>query len=323
VMKLLLAADPAAAQAMARLGADFDFQDVNPKDREQLEACAALATTSRKLSTELAESADTTIQMRLQTVLGRPIAAAQVRTLVGGLSADTLRAAVDSWFVGKKLAAETAKALPAAGPTILQSASKDNRRPIVFAPVGTWFRDETSFSIRYRPSAHADPVLATWLNVLADTPDLDKRPVAAAMFKELSKATAPGLCASCHSVERSTGGEMVINWRTFDRAAEPRGFTKFAHGPHLLVPQLADCSRCHAIEGAAAASVTYTDLNPARFVSDFAPMSKRQCAECHTARAAGDACQKCHNYHVDAAPMARFKEEVLQSAIRIPQSGNR
>ena len=49
VMKLLLAADPAAAQAMAKLGADFDFQDVNPKDRQQLEACAALATAIKKL----------------------------------------------------------------------------------------------------------------------------------------------------------------------------------------------------------------------------------------------------------------------------------
>jgi hypothetical protein len=293
---------------------------VNPKDRQQLEACAALATAALKLSTELAESADTTIQVRLHSVLGRPIAAAQVRTLVGGLSADTLRAAVDRWFVGTKLATDLPRAAPVAGANPWQSPLKDKWRPIVFAPVGTWFRDEASFSIRYRPSAHADPVLTTWLNVLAETPDLNQRPVAAAMFKELSKANAPGLCASCHSVERSTDGEMVINWRTFNRTAEPRGFTKFAHGPHLLLPQLTDCTHCHAIDGAAAASVTYTDLNPARFVGDFAPMSKRQCAECHTAQAAGDACQKCHNYHVEAPSLIRIKEEVLGSAIRIPQS---
>src|SRR5262249_29138919 len=52
-MRLLLAADPAAAQAMTKLGAGFDFQDVNPKDRQQLEACAALAAAINKLMTEL------------------------------------------------------------------------------------------------------------------------------------------------------------------------------------------------------------------------------------------------------------------------------
>ena len=31
-MKLLLAADPAAAQAIAKLGAGFEFQDVDPDD---------------------------------------------------------------------------------------------------------------------------------------------------------------------------------------------------------------------------------------------------------------------------------------------------
>ena len=40
VMKLLLAGDPAAAEAMATLGADFDFFDVDPDDPEQLAACA-------------------------------------------------------------------------------------------------------------------------------------------------------------------------------------------------------------------------------------------------------------------------------------------
>src|SRR5262249_46249269 len=61
-MKLLLSADPAAAQALARLGADFDFQDVNPKDRGQLEACAVLADSIKRLMAEMAGSADATVR---------------------------------------------------------------------------------------------------------------------------------------------------------------------------------------------------------------------------------------------------------------------
>ncbi len=319
VMKLLLAADPAAAQAMAKLGPDFDFQDVNPKDRQQLEACAALATSISKLSTDMAESADTTIRTRLQNVLGRPMNDTQTSLLVSGLSADTLRTAVSSWF-GVKVMTETATVAPAPGASKLAAPKRDKQEPIVFAPVGTWFRDEASFSIRYRPSAHADPVLATWLSTLAGTPDLQQRPVVAAMFKELSKANAEGLCTSCHSVERTAHNSLAINWRAYDRTVEPRGFTKFSHGPHLLLPQLANCSNCHAIEDGASAAAGYTDLDPARFVGDFAPMSKRQCAECHTPKAAGDACQKCHNYHVEAKSQLRIEEDVFQSAIRNPQS---
>jgi hypothetical protein len=112
---------------------------------------------------------------------------------------------------------------------------------------------------------------------------------------------------------------MVINWRSYDRTVEPRGFTKFSHGPHLLLPQLADCTSCHAIDHGASSTTMYTDLDPARFVGDFAPISKRQCAECHTAKAAGDACQQCHNYHLEAAPQSRTNE-VFQSAIRNPKS---
>jgi hypothetical protein len=126
------------------------------------------------------------------------------------------------------------------------------------------------------------------------------------MFKELSKANSPGLCASCHSVERNTQNRLTINWRAYDRTAELRGFTKFSHGPHLLLPQLADCTHCHAIDGKASSTTAYADLDPERFVGDFAPISKRQCAECHTAKAAGNACQQCHNYHVERVQDRRF-----------------
>jgi hypothetical protein len=320
-MKLLLASDPAAAQAMTKLGPDFDFQDINPKDRAQLEACAVLATAIRKLGDELASSIDATIRARLQNALGRAIADTQVQMLVGGLSADTLQTALDGWFAGAKTAVSSPPA--ATNATQWQTILKKRQKPLAYAPVGSWFRDGTSFSIRYRPSAHADPILATWINVLAETPDLDQRPVAAAMSKELSKANAVGLCASCHSVERTVHNSTLINWRAYDRTVEPRGFTKFSHGPHLLLPQLADCTHCHAIDRAASTTTGYTDLDPTRFVADFAPISKRQCAECHTAKAAGDACQQCHNYHVEAASQLPTEQEVFHSAIRNPKSETR
>ena len=63
-------------------------------------------------------------------------------------------------------------------------------------------------------------------------------------------------------MEQGEAGTLAINWRAYDRTNEPRGFTKFSHGPHLTLPQLADCASCHAIDDAANATTAYTDLNP-------------------------------------------------------------
>jgi hypothetical protein len=94
---------------------------------------------------------------------------------------------------------------------------------------------------------------------------------------------------------------LTINWRANDRSNAPRPFTKFAHRPHLLLPSLADCTACHAIDGKIDTTKSYADWNPRAFVSEFRPLAKQDCATCHTAKAAGDSCQKCHNYHVGQA----------------------
>jgi hypothetical protein len=179
-------------------------------------------------------------------------------------------------------------------------------RSTAFAAGGAWSRDDATLAMLYRPAGHADPVLTAWLDVLARTPDLESRPVAAAMFKELTKATSPGLCASCHSVEPSPQGALTVNWTANDRSTEPRTFTKFSHGPHLVLPQLENCASCHAINDKASVAVASTGSDPRQFVSDFKPMTKQQCAECHTKTAAGDACQSCHNYHVQKAEAWRL-----------------
>ena len=132
-------------------------------------------------------------------------------------------------------------------------------------------------------------MFTTLLNVLAATPDLNQRPVAAAMLKELSRPNAPGLCVSCHSVEKSAAGEFVDQLAGVRSHDEPRGFTKFSHGPHLLLPQLADCTHCHAIDDAASDGYFVHGLGPEAIRRAILwQSSKRQCVECHTARAAGD-----------------------------------
>src|SRR4029079_14691802 len=116
--------------------------------------------------------------------------------------------------------------------------------------------------------------LTAWLSVLAGTSDIEKRPIAFAVLKELAKPTGLGLCISCHSVDQTAPAHLAINWRAADRSAMPRAFTKFSHGPHVLLLQLTDCTACHAINEKANTSKSYADWKPGKFVSEFRPMTK-------------------------------------------------
>jgi len=275
---------------------------------------------------ELAERPRAAVRGRLTQTLGRGVTDAEVNALIAGLSEDTMRAVVTAWFPGGDSPSRSGLVSPQSVTTEPHGdGMPPNGRSFAFAPSGAWFHDEAAFAIRYRSSAHADPVLTGWLELLSGTRDLAKRPVGLAAFDELSRPTAPGLCVSCHSVEQAAANGLMANWRgggrdsfsTNDdqhlaprlvekesrplRTIGPRPFTKFSHGPHLVLPELADCSQCHALDDSADAAASYAEWDPWRFSSEFAPMRKQQCAQCHTATAAGDRCQMCHHYHVDPA----------------------
>jgi hypothetical protein len=297
-MKLLLAADPQAAKAIATLGNDFDFFDVDPADPEQLEATATLANAIKKLFFELASGGPATVETRLQNVLGRELTKSDLGNLLVGMPADLVGSAAETWLgESAALSATAANDEKAVGTKTDPKAVL--QRPFAFDQSGHWVQDDPTLSIQYTPTAHVDPVLTTWLELLASTPHMEQRPLALAMFKELTNATSPGLCASCHTAEQASDGSFTVNWRAYDGTAKPRTFTRFSHGPHLLLPQLSDCGSCHAINDAASPAASTNQYDPHAFVSDFMPLTKQHCAQCHTAKAAGESCQKCHNYHVE------------------------
>jgi hypothetical protein len=295
VMRLLLASDPHAAQAMATLGDDFDFFDVDPDDQQQLARCATLARAIRQLLVDLGNSGTGTVRERLTTALGGNVSPTESAALLAGLSADTLRGAT-TWLQESHE--------DASKPSRPESDPPAPTLDTAFAPGGTWFQDDATLSIRYRPAAHADPVVVNWLKLLTRS-DLPKQPIIDSAFAELANPTAPGLCTSCHSVEQIPDHTLTVNWRSYDRSSAARPFTKFSHGPHLVLPQLSDCTACHTIDNTAQTGTSFADADPHKFKSEFVPMSRRKCAECHTATAAGDKCQSCHNYHVtmDDFPM--------------------
>lgn len=272
--KLLLAADPEAAAAMERLGPDFSFFDIDATDPDSLADSAALTSALVRLLEDLQEEGHGAIAGRLRDLLDEETDAAD---LVARLPIDLVDRIQATW-------------LGTEAPPEPFDAIEDRTTG------GGWAIDDDRLQLTYRPAGHDDPFLRAWLDAIAALPP-ERAALRDACLAEFSRPGAPGGCLECHSVE-NVNDRLTINWRGRDRLSEPRGFTKFSHRPHLIQPDLADCTHCHRIDASVDPSAAYTGADPHRFTSEFAPLSKAACVECHRPHAAGDRCTQCHNYHV-------------------------
>jgi len=279
--KLLLAADPQGERALGVLGPQVDLFDIDATDATQLAAVADLAIATRSLIEDLAKRGHAAVVERLQTLLGREVKSAELEALAGRLSPDVVRSYRDRWFSEPPTAASTGEDRIA----LLESVA-----------AGGWVRDDRTFSLRYRPTGHADPWLRAWLDVLAEAASGPQRELADPLLRASLQPAAPGQCGHCHSLRRDAAGRLAIQWRAFQPEEESRGFTRFDHRPHLL-SHADDCTSCHRIGEA----TQLTDAHPVRpsevFTAGFEPMIKASCSGCHTPTIAGDSCTQCHRYH--------------------------
>jgi hypothetical protein len=279
--KVLMQADAAGAAALGVLGPDFDLYDVDIDDPTQLRAAVQTAESIRAIVNELADQGQPALAARLKTVLGRELTAEELSALAGRLSAERIGEFRDQALLGK----------PSPTPTA-SGGSRPKQPP---AP-GEWSHDATTLTLRYQPTGHADPWLRAWLDVLAEGASGKQAKLFEPLLAQAMKPTAPGLCGSCHSIDR-VDGRLAIQWELHDPTREPRSFTRFNHAPHIVLPKAGDCASCHQFAVGADFMASYAERDPHRFTSGFAPMSKAACAACHTPAAAGDSCTQCHRYH--------------------------
>lgn len=204
-----------------------------------------------------------------------------------------------------------ARAAPIVGPLKMND-------PESWAVAGGWYRSPDNYTLYYRPSGHADLFLTIWLNFAVQLSGNARDPAAQPLFVALSDPKGPGLCMKCHSVDSAHGdaGRMV-NWHASAPALGTHGITRFNHAIHFSLLSQRGCQTCHQLrpEGAYLASFE-GNLDPGRFESNFASISKSACAGCHNAKEAPQNCQLCHNYHTgeigtkiaEVGPMKPFKK---------------
>jgi len=169
-------------------------------------------------------------------------------------------------------------------------------------------------SIHYRPSGHRDPLVRAWIEMaltLANDEDVDIEFSAYALEHLLDDAEGPGACGKCHAAglaSSARGDGQPAQWKF--RGSTERPYTPYAHSPHLklLGPESA-CQTCHQLDEAADYETYFgnEDRQSTDFVSNFHPIQKETCDQCHQPGIVKSDCQLCHQYHQDASFKVKLK----------------
>ncbi len=195
---------------------------------------------------------------------------------------------------------------------------------LAMPPVRGWYISDGDRTIRYRPVAHADPVLRRLLDYLVPLVGHDAAPQELhELFAALANPSgsgeigrsgllATGRCLSCHTTSTDDHGILRVNWNT----KQPRdhvAFTKFRHEPHTQIDGANSCQTCHQIlndhQGTDFFRPEYfkrDDLGhwqpqqetACPLSSGLSAIGRSHCASCHNESTASHSCLECHNYHV-------------------------
>ena len=183
---------------------------------------------------------------------------------------------------------------------------------------GGWYRSQGGFTLFYRPSGHADAFLVAWLTAAAQMERNDSW--ARDVFQKLVDPQAPGVCMKCHTADK-IGETVVVNWLPAHRESDAHPFTTFKHTSHFSLTGDKGCQTCHTLNPGSDYAKYFTgdtgseaNRDPHRFQSNFKPLAKAVCVECHKPKVAGDACLLCHQYHTGIFAAKLVGEGKIQRA---------
>lgn len=185
-------------------------------------------------------------------------------SLLAGLNADLVKTGVCSWVANQEF------------------------EPADDGSNGGWRAEE--LAITYTAKSHSDQVLRAWYDFAAELEN-------DTLTGYLLKSDGPGTCVSCHSVNDT--GVVEIAWKA--GAAPINNLHKYNHKPHLnVLGPGSQCGTCHKINPKAQYSAAFEQNDPTVFASNFSPVTKGTCVECHNGQVAGQDCRTCHEYHENA-----------------------
>jgi hypothetical protein len=110
--------------------------------------------------------------------------------------------------------------------------------------------------------------------------------------QSLTSTEAPaGALASCMKCHQTTDTNEVA-WQQSQRAAEPNGFSQFAHDTHFTRLGDQSCKTCHQL-----VEQSNDEMTDRLHTQGLAPYDKQTCSACHQPEQATNSCVVCHKYH--------------------------
>ena len=192
---------------------------------------------------------------------------------------------------------DAAGATKSDGPTAGKQSEAATWNPPAVTRAG-WYRDDELFRVFYRPGGHEDGCIKAWSDLAASITEANSRSEVKPLFKQLLSDKGIGLCATCHTVDQLSDNSFNVNWVAEYRDPSVGAFTKFSHQPHTLQPHLRDCSGCHDMSQPVSNTDSFTSFDANEMVSNFAPITKLNCVNCHREGSTDNSCTHCHSYHV-------------------------
>ncbi|MBC7853108.1 MAG: cytochrome c3 family protein, partial [Pirellulaceae bacterium] len=228
-MALLLSADEQTAKALAKIP-QGDLSAVDATNKEQLSAAAEVALGSKRLLHEFATEGEAAFTRKMN--LNTP----EASQLWAHLPPDVLRAAQTAWLPklaeemallreGHPLPPHRAASFPsaviqepksavtqptegdddllggAAEPKPPEALTRSSSQPTPNGSSPGWQRSDASYSIAWRPSGHADPLLKAWIEL--SLIGIIKASFATTALRAFhTKPTSIGYCAPCHNFDR-------------------------------------------------------------------------------------------------------------------------
>lgn len=293
-------ASSAKTKAAYELVSEMDLTDLSDASAEEIKAVETVIWGLKQLLHDMGSGDGSGFRLQLMRIAGKPLSNDVIAKARSGINAEVFRMAGNTWLrgLGKEVEGYSS-GTPAAlrnisSPENASDAGDENRQIY-----GGWYRMSEDFTIRYRPQGHGDAFLQSWLDISATR--YGQTDFAKKLFEQIgSRSESPGYCLKCHTVDAKANGSMQVNWQGARPESLAKSFTKFSHVSHFALLSDEGCYRCHQLNTEASYDAAYEGFDPAKYVSNFHPIKKSTCVECHSNDRVGTDCQSCHQYHVGA-----------------------